>query len=527
MLLLLGDLTAFAQTHLALAFSDPAYLLLEVAEIRGALPKVSGVKPYPLSRVLALLLQVREKEGLLTPYERKLLQQVIERLTPNKRAKAKFSLELTTENAASLGSEQAFSTCTAARAVFLGDLMPQISFNLDVGQTVDLVNSDAFLPYEFTKPYDGQGGVRNKYYPGSSMYEFYYHTLSQPELVLSLLDGRIFLRWARFRRQWGIGDGSLLLSDTARPFDAIEFSAEPLSWLSFSYLTGSLGYYLDKTHEQKMFTAHMGELNPLPWLYLSMWEAVIWGKRLELAYLNPFSSYAVAQVATTGDLDNLAMGADLAIKVSPYFRWYFSLFLDEFNIWKWDIFFENPMNMYAFSTGLKAPFPWVPFGLLTLQYRKIEPYCYTHYPQVYPFFTDPININFTNDGENLGYHLPPNSDELLLGLRLYPVTGLDLCAQYHFVRHGTGHHLAGQIEGDIGIWIDYSTADPYPRRDFLHDGIYEYIHVAQLTASWSPPRSPWQLCGSYGFSTASTYENIPGNRLLKHTVCSKVAYRPH
>jgi hypothetical protein len=148
-------------------------------------------------------------------------------------------------------------------------------------------------------------------------------------------------------------------------------------------------------------------------------------------------------------------------------------------------FFTRVDNQYAWQAGLKVPLPGLPFFLLVFQYTKIEPYCYTHYLQTLPQYgSTKININYAHDGENIGYHLPPNSDEFLVRLFTYPRPGLGLAAQYRLIRHGTGSHSSGQIEGDINTPLDYSQIETYPAKDFLHDGSYQWINVASLRTAY-------------------------------------------
>ena len=48
-LLLLFSAGAWAQTHLAVDVSDPVYRLIEMGELKGAVSRVSAVKPYSRS----------------------------------------------------------------------------------------------------------------------------------------------------------------------------------------------------------------------------------------------------------------------------------------------------------------------------------------------------------------------------------------------------------------------------------------------------------------------------------------------
>ena len=50
----------------------------------------------------------------------------------------------------------------------------------------------------------------------------------EPELALSLCKDKIHINFSRIRRDWGVGDGNLILSGTARPFVAADFLIRPL-----------------------------------------------------------------------------------------------------------------------------------------------------------------------------------------------------------------------------------------------------------------------------------------------------------
>ncbi|MGR3304121.1 MAG: hypothetical protein ACUZ8I_16700 [Candidatus Scalindua sp.] len=168
--------------------------------------------------------------------------------------------------------------------------------------------------------------------------------------------------------------------------EAIEGRIKPAPWVDFSFLTVNMGDWSDPIPEQKMLSIHRIEIFPCSWLYLSAWESAVWAKRFELSYINPAMLYYVDQ-NISGDFDNIAIGGNFAVIASLYFRYYFSLFIDEFINDSWDRFFKTTNNQYAWQTGLKIPLSGLPFSLLTLQYTKIEPYCYTHYLQDHPSYS--------------------------------------------------------------------------------------------------------------------------------------------
>ena len=262
-----------------------------------------------------------------------------------------------------------------------------------------------------------------------------------------------------------------------------------------------------------MISAHKLTISPVPWLSLSVWESVIFGKRSELAYLSPVSIYMVSQMGIAGDKDNATMGLDFNADFSPFGRFYGSIFIDEIEHDKFDQLFTYPKNMFAYYAGFKAAVPKLPFGVITLQYTKLEPFVYTHYEQDYPFYDIPININYTNDGESLGYPLPPNSDEFKILLYFLPSQEIDLELGMSYIRHGNNPDALDTdylIMGDIDEPLSYSNIKDYPDKDFLNDGIYEKIFSVHGKISYSFSNFPLNVYAGYGFSYSRNAGNVAG-----------------
>ncbi len=77
--------------------------------------------------------------------------------------------------------------------------------------------------------------------------------------------------------------------------------------------------------------------------------------------------------------------------------------------------------------------------------------------------------------------MPPNSDEFLIKFSFYPVSKVFADVKYRLIRHGDGE-LPGHIEGDIDDPLVYGSPTVYPDKDFLNDGIYEWINVFTIGA---------------------------------------------
>ena len=509
-----------AQESLPVDIDDPVYPILEMADIRGLVPPGSAVKPYSEREVRSRLDAASASERPLSAAEQSVLEEMTKRF-PKGDAPAAY-LETRGESSlrADLSQAGVVDFSVMGEVGILGSLWSTGAYRFQFEGFLDTVNPEAFPPFDFTKQYDGfqvwTSGQRVETSNGINGH-LNFSSAALSALSFDFFDDELNVQLSRTRRDWGVGEGSLSLSGTARPIEAFSASARPVSWGSYSFLAGTLGYWWSSDAEQKMFSIHRIELFPFDWLYLSPWESVVYAKRLELSYLNPLFPFFFGQ-QLGGDLDNLAAGGDVAVTIAPFVRVYASLFIDEISFPPLSTFFTRPDNQYAWQVGIKAPLPWLPWSIFVFQYTKIEPYTYTHYPQTVPQYTTPIDINYTNDNENIGYHLPPNSDEFLVRLLSYPFPWLQATVQYQLIRHGTGNHLLGQIEGDINTPIIYNPPTTYPMKSFLNDGIYEWIHIARLDLAYFITALQATIWAEYAFVYASNYTNIVGNNVVKNIV---------
>jgi len=169
--------------------------------------------------------------------------------------------------------------------------------------------------------------------------------------------------------------------------------------------------------------------------------------------------------------------------------------------------FTKARNMFALQGGVKVPVPRLSFATFTAQYTKIEPFVYSHYPTWYPDYRMRVDTSYTQDGENLGYYLPPNSDEFLFKFEVMPAPDWRVLLKYRFVRHGDNPGDPGEelIFGDVDKWLVYTTELLYMNKDFLHDGIYDYNHIGNIVVTWRPADSPELLGAAIPFELSAGY----------------------
>ncbi|HEY9053770.1 MAG TPA: hypothetical protein VIO60_03015, partial [Rectinemataceae bacterium] len=416
---------------------------------------------------------------------------------------------------------------------------PWLSLWGTIGITYDKVNRGLYLPYTFTKEWDSYHNEVSTTPSTDGEEDFPTWSFDlRSDIAGATPSGAFRFRLSRLRRDWGMGSGSLALSASARPFMGLEYQFRPSEIFSISHLVGSLGSWeggsVDRSlskdaqgnytgiTEQKMFAIQRLELFPFPWLTLSANGTMIGGKRLELGYLSPMM-FAVEYQVTMSDIDNMALQGDFQILIKRLGKLYGSVFIDEMELSNWEEWFSRPRNMFAYQGGARLAVPGLPFGLFTAQYTKIEPFVYAHYPTWTNDSRLRVDTSYTHDGENLGYHLPPNSDELLLRLESDLGSGWRAKLQYSLIRHGDNSdaaYAAGTplIYGDVDKYQNYSNLSAYPNKDFLHDGIYDISHSASLGFAWRPAggakilgsERPFELGFGYGLAYTSWVDGTGG-----------------
>ena len=538
MLFALG-LSLHAQHHNAVPVEEvELYSFLEMAELSGLINRLPGARPYSSSLVKKALRQIEAQPSKLSGAQKKVLKDYIERYVDNPDKPFFQDMELRNDNETFPLSWRMYAKSESqidlahpsqagihniAEGEFRGSLGAYVSYGFRINGQVNKVNIDAnapypyaWAPYTYTKVWDG--GAR--YLRSPSPQYLMPRELSIgwslfPEIMFSFWDNRVDLRFGRMRRDWGFGKGGLFLDGQARPFMAFEGSLTPWDWITFNFIFGmmeyspifrnspfssgnypataaaadtSIGIKEVSQVQQNMLSLFLVEIQPTKWLYIGLWDAVIYLKRFEMGYMFPFMSKLLSQ-NNTGDWDNLLFGTTLAFTWPGVGRLWGTLLLDE---WNPAINLNSLRNQIAVQGGISASLPIGLWNLISFQYTKIEPFTYTHYAvDESPWYHNPaMETGYQNNGENLGSYLEPNSDEFLLSFYLQPYPAWTASASYRLIRHGTGRGssyrtwgydaVGGPDEDPDGAY--YSNA---PLKDFLKDGVYEWFHVFSIGGTLS------------------------------------------
>jgi len=536
--------------------SNPVYRLIEYFEAKGDLGFMPQAKPYTKVYIVNLLNTLSAKDNLSAKDKKiviRYLSDFIEDtngLTIYKQAaKNTFALigfSADASGRAGMGDNGTWSTSLIGEPFLSGDLGEHWTFTGGMGLAVERLTPDMFyqsytrdkkvvfpnesvgysyLPYQFNfetmwahvlaSGTEGEGRpVKDELTAG-----MIYHT----ELNGSWLDGAVQVNVNNQRRAWGHDEDNLVLSSTARRFPGIELKIHPVSWIRYSYLTGSLFSYAnqrtsykggiygyDLGQVQKMFSFQMLEIIPTRWFQFTAGGGNIWSKRLELAYLVPFVMPHFTQI-DVGDHDNLSMYFDVATLIPTFGKLWGGFFVDEFSFTTSGNLLKMPRNRYAWQLGWKTDLlsGLIPGTTSTLKYTRLTPFVYTHYPDAkFNNFGDrPNDMTYTHDEFNLGFNLPPNSAELQWKLVNIAVPDLVLSLDNRLVIHGT-NDLAStnvyQIYGDVNRHQIGADIYQYPLLNFTKDGIYDWTMQSEFKFDWKIRKSGllnyYRLTGSLGYS---------------------------
>jgi hypothetical protein len=327
------------------------------------------------------------------------------------------------------------------------------------------------------------------------------------EMSGSAFGDMLLVRFGRVQREWGAmaPGSSLVLNAAARPFVGMEAIFSPVPWFAYSSLTGVLEF--DNTESikawnfQNAYSVQQMELNYKSYFHISLGSSAVWPKRFELGYAFPLLNNFFYQ-NFIGDFDNMGVHLNLKGQYPGLGKLWFSVFLDEIEISSVSKIFDLDRHMFAYQAGVQGMIPGIPFSSLTLSYTKVEPYTYTHQKGYLPWYNNshPMETSYVSNGVSIGHYIPPNSDEIKLHFETRPWLTTQGHVQYQMIRHGAdyGPH---QVDGSSLV----SELDPSGRsekaslrKDFLHDGAYQWMHIVKVGASHTFRGLPVTVFGETG-----------------------------
>ena len=366
------------------------------------------------------------------------------------------------------------------------------------------------FPYTYKKRWDGSV----YFFKDLTMYSSWPSTAAgaynlRSEMTASFLSDKLILRLGRISHDWGsttLGS-SLAFNKMARPFLGIEAEFFPVPWFGMASLTGfleyfnSIGIYESPKTSQNAFSVTMFQFRYKNYLFFDFIDAAVWPKRFELGYISPITNSFFYQ-NNIGKFDNMAMAANLKARYPGLADIWLSLFVDEMSFTS--NFFELDREMLAIQAGASVSLPFFSFSSLKLSYTKVNPYTYTHHRNILPWYGDLLmEKSYTNNGEALGYYLPPNSDEILIQLKTMPLKSVTAIFQYQLIRHGADFGSSAVDGSSLLSELDPNGregSNPILRRFFLQDGAYQWSHILKAGVDWKEKELPFSLYLEAGFN---------------------------
>jgi hypothetical protein len=534
-----------AEQHRTVPLDHRVYSIIEWAEVKGLIKHQVSVKPYASSTIIKLLEQIISNSQRLTAAEEREICAIIEELNFSYEEENTSSsilnrglystygddLNIGVALGTSIAAETTFSLTgnnyydfrTSLRPYIRSDILDFASIYMDFGLRFDKLDNRVFLDTDFTIPGEGfyllltEKGKRLKEIPDPegrvfTGFDFY------PEISLSFLFGTLQFRFGNYKRDWGTGINSLQLAGSARPFEGVEGYLEFSDWLRYSFITGSLGIFslstlggeaffsdnLDDRENYRFNTNYSGkrvEIDFTQNFTFGIYESCVWQKRFELAYLNPFGILFFQQ-NLYGDLDNMLAGVDFQWRFPGILKLHASVAATEMHEISPDRLFVAPRNIMGMQAGADFTLPVGLFSKLSVQYTKLDPFFYTHYTHtgefLHPIYRDDLGAEletaFVNKGENLGYPLHPNSDEILVKANIGIESGWESIITVKYQRR------SGQygFRIDMPVPLGYEDIKLYDDKDFS-GFIFEKNLFVECKIVKQLNKLPLRVFGSYRF----------------------------
>ena len=525
LVLIIAAVYAGAQEYNSVPLDHEAYDIIEMGIMYGIISPPPSAKPWPQSTVTKMLWEILDDPGqVLSSRELDAVSNVYDTFDRKSGLDLKegryraedgndtFETGLAWESFFSVSApDGSIASVNTMKLYAAGDFAYYFSWNVTALGEFLYIDRDnvvsPFFPYTCSRTWDGGVlSLRNagaySAWPGDPAVAGGFFA----ELNGAFLNEQLHLRIGRLRRDWGpqANGTSLYLNAHARPFTAIEGTYSPLAWLNLSLMNGALEYFRedkrlpDKGPFVNMISMGQVEINPVRFFHFGMGGSVIWLDQINAAFF-----------------------ANLELRVPRLLKLWGSLFVDQVDSFP-DNFFNMNNNNYAYQAGLKVLVYWLPFGVFTIRYTKVEPYCYTNAYDRYNGKPIPSSSAHANGGESLGHYMPPNSEELLLRLESRPFPDIKAYVQFQSMRHGA----------DYGDWavpgssIRDKLTDGSSKKYFLMDGAYRQDNVIKLGGScniraWAVPVSVYgemglvirrfTINGDAGVGNEADYEPLDNN----------------
>jgi len=293
--------------------------------------------------------------------------------------------------------------------------------------------------------------------------------LHADELTLSARLGALRLRLGRDRHQWGMGaSGTLLLAESSRPLDFVEYQVRLGERLRFLALTGitdrhaALGTPGTNPGENRFLSAHRLLWTITPDLALGLSEGARYqADQPGLLYLGGFVPYTLVErlemfdepADSTEDFlrNNVLWSVDLAWRAREGLMLYGELLADDIATQS-----SSMPTRGGFQLGLTCAPRWRGWDwTLGAEYTRVSDFTYS------VWYQNLCRCDWEAGGEPLGYRFGPDVEAILLRATIQPAPALSVGASIRHLRRGEGAIGRPWVpdDADDGGCIDCEDAD--------------------------------------------------------------------
>lgn len=290
-------------------------------------------------------------------------------------------------------------------------------------------------------------------------------TIQRPELVnYSSFNYNIGYRWSngsltagQENLSWGYGiGGNIALSGRAPSFPFIKFDFQPWNWLHFNYFHGWLQSNIidsarsyntgtgisNSTREvyyPKFIAHHSLTITPIKGLDISIGESMVYGDKLDFAYLVPINFFKVYDQYNSNYNINAGGNAQFFGFISSRNHLkkshiYAQLFIDEIRVSK--VFnSREKRNQLGYTFGINRTDLFLNYLTAGVEYSRINPFVYNN---LIPTQT------YRNHSYSLGDWMGNNADRIYLFAQYVPLPKLRIKFWYQKIRKGENGTLDQQ-----------------------------------------------------------------------------------
>lgn len=254
---------------------------------------------------------------------------------------------------------------------------------------------------------------------------------------------------------WGDNyHGANILGGRTPSFPMFTMRVKPAAWFELNFIHGwlvsnvvdSARFYVENgtkrwyRNHNKYISANMFTLSPIPYLYLSFGNSIIYAEdNVQPAYLLPISFFKSIDHTLTKGIGTENQNSQLFINISSrnidHIHLYASAFVDEMKMNRFSPS-SKEKNPISYKIGTKISNLWIKNYHLTMEYTRTNIINYKHSIDA---------ITYASNNYGLGHYLGDNAEEFFTQLTIKPIRGLDISLQYLNARHGNEYEYIRRI----------------------------------------------------------------------------------